>query len=141
MAIRKVTPKSDRGSLKDLVAVQSGEVEAEEAPTPFELRLKNLYESSRHNKEMQASLGFITTDYIGDKNAIPLSAYRIREVVKNIKSKSGDVINLLSQQMSGYITGELTDEAVSVVNNYNKRGLIRTASTKKPPVFWRARKS
>lgn len=137
MPIRKVKPRSDRGSLKDL-AVNSIDLESEMPPTSYEIRLKKLYEFAEtyKDKALQAASGFITTNYIGDKNALPLSAFRIREMVNDIKSKSPDIINNLSQEMGGYIQDELSADAIA----YLSKKRIKIAS-KHQPSFWRASKS
>lgn len=137
MPIRKVKPRSDRGSLKDLVA-NPIDSEPEMEPTAYEIRLKKLYEFAETYKDraLQAASGFITTNYISDKNALPLSAFRIREMVNDIKSKSPDIINKLTQEMSGYIQDELSADAIA----YLTRKRIKIAS-KHQPSFWRARKS
>lgn len=137
MAIRTVKQYTDRGSIKNLV--KSNEIsEPEDIPLPSELRMKQLYEFAQLNKDknMQSALGLITTDYISDKNAIPLSVYRIRQIVEDIKSTSGDKINNLAAQFLGYMSDELSPDAIEYLN---KKGTqIKTASIRKPPSFWRA---
>jgi hypothetical protein len=139
MAIRSVKQKTDRGNIKDL-ARSSDLIDSDMLPTSIELRLKKLYEYSQLNKDndLQSALGFITTDYISDKNALPLSIYRIRQIVENIKSTSSDKIDKLSQELSGYISDELSSEAIDFLNK--KRILNKTASSRKAPSFWRASK-
>lgn len=140
MPIRSVKQKSDRGKLKDLVSSEDFQ-EATLPPTSYELRIQRLYDFSLLNRDktLQAALGFITTDYISDKNALPLSAYRLRQIVDEIKSKSFDSINMLSQQIGGYINDEIGAEAIAYLNT--RRARVKTASVKKTPIFWRASKS
>jgi hypothetical protein len=136
MAIRTVKQHTDRGSLKNLV--KSNEISKPEAiPLPSELRMKQLYEFAQLNKDknMQSALGFITTDYISDKNAIPLSVYRIRQIVEDIKSTSGDKINNLAAQFLGYMSDELSSDAINYLNK--RDALTKTASVRRPPSFWR----
>lgn len=136
MPIRTVKQYTDRGKIKDLA--KAGEVtEPEALPSPSELRMKKLFEYAQLNKDknLQAALGFITTDYIADKNAIPLSAYRIRQVVADIKAKSSGKIDALSQQFVGCLGDELSPETIDYLNS--RRPRVKTASVRKP-VFWRA---
>jgi hypothetical protein len=137
MPIRTVKQRTDRGKIKDLA--KPGEAsEPESMPSSFELRMKRLYEYSQLNKDqgLQSALGFITTDYISDKNALPLSVYRIRKIVDDIKSKSAGQIDQLSQEFVGYMTDELSPETIAYLNK--KRARVKTASVRKPPIFWRA---
>jgi len=136
MPIRSVPQRSDRGKIKDLS--KDLLLDNDEPPTPYEIRLKKLYEFSEtyNNKELQSSLGFITTNYISDKNALPLSVYRIRQLVNEIKSKSPDTINQLSQQIGRYIQDGISVYAMAYLA---KKTLIKTASIK-PRLFWRASK-
>jgi hypothetical protein len=137
MPIRTVKQYTDRGKIKDLA--KPGEVnEPETIPSPSELRMKKLYEYAQLHKDqlLQSALGFITTDYISDKNALPLSAYRIRTIIEDIKAKSGGKIDQLSQQFVGYMTDELSPEAIEYLTK--KRARVKTASARKPPSFWRA---
>jgi len=137
MPIRTVKQYSDRGKIKDLA--RSFEVgEPEVGPSPFELRMKKLFEFAQlcKDQKLQEALGFITTDYVSDKNALPLTAYRVRQMISDIKSKSSTDIDRLSQDLSGYMTGdEISQEAIDYITR-NKR--IKTASARKPPLFWRA---
>jgi hypothetical protein len=137
MPIRNVKQQSDRGKIKDLArTIEIGESEV--VPSAFELRMKKLFEFAQltNNKDLQSVLGFITTDYISDKNALPLSAYRIRQVVADIKSKSSE-IDKLSQELNGFLNPlETTPEAEAYWKN--KLALKKTASKKRKPPFWRA---
>src|ERR1700722_17326603 len=101
MTIRAVKQHTDRGSIRDLVKSSEIGNELSTQPYPYEIRMKKLFEYAQLHKDknLQSSLGFITTAYISDKNALPLSIYRIRQIVDDIKSKSADRINLLSQQL------------------------------------------
>lgn len=129
MPIRRVKTPSERGSIKDIAAGDTPYF----PPEPFELRAKQLFEHGAltNNKELQAATGFITTDYIADKNALPLSAYRIRQVVADIKSKSPDHIEQLSQEMEACISFEKSPEAVAYWKN--KEARVKTASVRKTP--------
>jgi hypothetical protein len=140
MAIRTVKQHTDRGSIKDLVAKAKDPVVSELSPLPSELRMKKLYEYAQINKDsgLQGAMGFITTDYISDKNALPLSIYRIRKIVDDIKSKSGDKIDLLSQQLAGCFEEKLSD--VLGKEYVKQKAMIKRASSRKPPSFWRASK-
>lgn len=138
MPIKTVKQRSDRGKIKDLVTlIEDKEIDL--PPTSYEIRMKKLYEFAEtyNNKELQLSLGFITTNYISDKNALPLSAYRIRQVVNDIKSKTPDLINQMSQQMGGYIQDEIGAEAIAYLTRKKR---IKTASHCRPS-FWRVSKS
>lgn len=130
MPIRAVKQYSDRGSFS----------EPQEQPTKSELRLKKLFEFAQNTKnvDLQSALGFITTDYIADKNALPLSVYRIRQVVDDIKSKSTDSINQFAQELQDHISNELSSETVDYLNN--KRAIKKSASVRRPPSFWRVSK-
>lgn len=136
MPIRTVKQRTDRGKIKDL-ARPIDVVEAEIEPSAFELRMKKLFEFAQLCKDtnMQSALGFITTDYIADKNALPLSAYRIRQMISDIKSKSSVEIDRLSQDLSGYMMeDEISQEAIAYITRKRR---IKTASVRKP-LFWRA---
>lgn len=136
MPIRTVKQHTDRGKIKDL-ARPFEVVEQEAAPSSFELRMKNLFEFAQLCKDtgLQSALGFITTDYIADKNALPLSAYRIRQMISDIKSKSPEAIDRLSQDLAGYMKAdEIGQDAIDYIT---KRKRIKTASARKPPVFRR----
>lgn len=97
MSIRKIKQYSDRGKIQDL----TNKHESEAPPLPFELRLKRLYEHAVNANDhgILKELGFITTDYVGDKTALPLTIYRIKQIVADIKSKSPE-IDRLSAQLS-----------------------------------------
>lgn len=130
MPIRAVKQRSERGKIKDLTG------EPEVSPTPFELRAKKLFEyAQKHqNKELMAQTGFITTDYIADKNALPLSVYRIRRIVDDIKSKSPGSIERLSQEFLDCIAPiESTLESDAYWKN---KTILKIASVRKP-AFWR----
>jgi hypothetical protein len=137
MSIRAVKPRTDRGSIKDLA--KPGEAnDPEFMPHPSELRMKTLYEFAQLHKDnkLQSALGFITTDYISDKNALPLSIYRIRQIVDDIKSKSAGEIDKLSELFSRYMKDEISSETIEYLNT--KRAMVKNASVRKPPTFWRA---
>jgi len=131
MPIRTVKQHSDRGKIKDLVN-QEPAID----PSPTELRMKKLFEYSQLNKDLglESVLGFITTDYISDKNALPLSIYRLRKIVDDISSRPDSKVMQWRQQFEQVVFSEgLSREAQS----YLKKKLIKTASTNKP-IFWRA---
>lgn len=139
MPIRPVKQHSDRGKIKDLTRVEDC-YQSEEIRIPSELRMKRLVEfaESSKDKKMQSAMGFITTDYIADKNALPLSAYRIRQVVADIKSKSSGQIDELTQEFQSCISFERDPEAEAYWNN--KQAMVKNASVRKSPAFWRARR-
>jgi hypothetical protein len=134
MPIRKVKQYSDRESIKNL----SERIASEEPLSASEVRMQKLFDFAQktHDSSMQAALGLITTDYIADKNAIPLSAYRIRQMVADIKSKSSSGIDELSQELSGFFGIEETPESKAYWDNKKQ---VKTASKRKPP-FCRANK-
>jgi hypothetical protein len=145
MPTRPTRQYSERGSLKDIKA-QNEEAQAFPyevnsitlEPTPLELRLQKLYDFSKKNNDQNllAASGFITTDYIADKNAMPLSVYRLRKTIDDIKSRSPGQIESLCQDFMTCLTPvELTSES----NAYwkNKLAMVKTASIRKPPVFRR----
>lgn len=122
MSFKKARQYSDRGSIKNLSQKQ----EVGSPPRAFELRLKKLFEFAQDNKDhnLQAALGFITTDYIHDKNALPLIVYRIRQTVADIKNKSPGKIEKLQLQF---------EKCFGINSNQ-----IKTASAWKSPIFRRA---
>lgn len=137
MPTRRVKTYSDRGSIRDLGKTKPQE---EEIPTPAELRLKRLYEYAQVHRDSQllSALGFITTDYISDKNALPLSIYRIRQIIGDIKKKSGSKIDELAQEFAVHFQNPHQD----VINIFlGLRSLEKIASPRKPPVFRRVSKS
>jgi hypothetical protein len=137
MSIRKVKQYSDRGKIKDLASRRVAESEAELLPS--DQRLKRLYEYAKlhHDRGILGALAFITTDYVEDKNALPLTAYRLRETVSNISKISGDKIHQLKIQLDECFEDELSSEALNYIN---KNKLIKTASVR-DPIFRRVRKS
>jgi hypothetical protein len=140
MPIRSVKQRSDRGSLKDLVnSSVPPTVVVEVQPSASEIRLKKLYEFAQLHKDykLQAGLGIITTDYIADKNALPLSIYRIKKTVDDIKAKSPGKIEKLQEQFDGIFGEVLSQEALDYISKGRIR--VKTASVRKP-VFWRASK-
>lgn len=145
MPARPIRQYSERGSLKDIKA-QNEEAQAfpyevnsiTVEPTPLELRLQKLYDYSKKNndQDLLAASGFITTDYIADKNAMPLSAYRLRKTIDDIKSKSPGKIESLSQDFLTCLAPiEPTTESTAYWKN--KLAMVKTASVKKAPVFRR----
>lgn len=127
MPIRKVKQYSDRGKIKDLINKQ----ESEAPLLPSELRLQKLYEyaSKNNNHSVLKELGFITTDYIEDKNALPLTIYRIRQIVADIKSKSPDIDQcgiLLSKVLFS------TDNILKIDAFLAGKKMVKNASRKLP---------
>lgn len=137
MPIRRVKQHSDRGSIKNLVPREINVTNIETPPTPSELRFKRLYEYATTYKDtkLAQALGVITTDYIGDKSALPLSIYRIKQVVEDIKSKSGYEIEKLEQQFAEHLSDPIEPELLNYLAGRKVR--VKTASRRKPPVFRR----
>jgi hypothetical protein len=134
MPIRKVKQYSDRGKIQDLASKQ----ESEAPPLPSELRLRRLYEYAKQHNDtgILNALGFITTDYVADKSALPLIAYRIRSVIADIKSKSGTKIQQMTEELQGCFGPPLSKEAADYIT-VNK--MVKVASKKMPPVFRRVK--
>lgn len=140
MPIRTVKQHSDRGKIKDL-ARTFDVTETEVSPSPFELRMKKLFEFAQlcKDQKLQSALGFITTDYVSDKNALPLTAYRVRQMISDIKSKSNGEIDRLSQDLAGYMMeDEISPEAIDYITRKKR---IKTASARKAPLFRRVSRS
>ena len=138
MPIRRVSQRSDRGSLKELARPHEIDVtHSELPPTAPELRYKKLYEYATTYKDTKLSqaLGVITTDYIADKNALPLSIYRIKKVVEDIKSRSGHEIEKLEQQFTGHLSDPISPELIDYLFKHKK--IKKTAAARQPPVFRR----
>lgn len=87
MSIRSVKSYSERGSIKD---IQNNSVEANTPATPFELRLKLLYENAFDNKNAQLinSLGLIVMD---GNYRDPGVLLKHREYVKSLTLNSKNV--------------------------------------------------
>src|ERR1700679_2286671 len=86
MPYRTVKPHSDRGSLRDLKEkLESGNDDKLPA-TPFELRVKELYESAMIQKDeaLIESLGLIA---ISGSPKDPVSIFRHREYVNSLSKK------------------------------------------------------
>jgi hypothetical protein len=133
MPIRTVKQHSDRGKIKDLVN-QEPTID----PSPTELRMKKLFEYSQLNKDqgLESVLGFITTDYISDKNALPLSIYRLRKIVDDISSRPDSKVAHWKQLFEHVFSEGLSREA----QDYLKKKIVKRASTTQP-IFWRASRS
>lgn len=136
---------SDRGNIKELKASQALESlydvkPIDKEPTPLELRLQKLYDYSKQHNDtnLMAASGFITTDYIADKNALPLSVYRLRKTIDDIKSRSGSTVNEWTTKLTECFPVGLRDALIAEERRY--KSLIKTASKRKPPVFWRVEK-
>ena len=127
MAIRSVKSYSDRGSLKNLTKRQEDEVPF----SPSELRIKKLYDYACAHTDVGIldSLGFITTDYIHDKNALPLSVYRLRKIVAEISAKPGSKILEMKQDLDNCFFGN-EEHCLAVVKSENRQHecLIKVAS-------------
>jgi hypothetical protein len=136
MPIRTVKQTSDRGSIKNIAKNNTEIFDCELKPQPFEIRLKKLFELYGNDKKMQPILGFITTDYISDKSALPLNVYRLRQIVADIKAKNSKQIDRLSYEISACMKNEISDSTVAYLT---RRSRIKTASAKRP-VFWRVNK-
>lgn len=134
MPIRRVSQRSDRGSIKDIAHPQEINVTNRELPpTASELRYKKLYEYATTYKDtrLAQALGVITTDYIADKNALPLSIYRIRQVVEDIKSRSGVEIEKLQQQFAEHLANPVSQQIVDYLSI--KKAIRKVASARKTP--------
>lgn len=105
-----------------------------------ELRLRNLYEYARFNKDtaLESALGFITTDDIVDKNALTLSTYRLRQVVADIISKSAENINKLSQDFSDCFVEGLSEALGKEFIKH--KSMVKLANNRKA-LFWRVSNS
>jgi len=133
MSIRKVKQYSDRGKIKDL-----GSRHESEAPTlPSELRLKKLYEYAKLHNDVGIlnALGFITTEYVGDKNALPLTVYRIKQIVADISSRPGSKVQELKEFFDRCINPSLSQEAMDYL--FLRKMLKKVASKNREPAFRR----
>ena len=97
MPIRPVMPRSERGSLKDVLNGESYE-----PPTAEELKLKQLYEHSEatNDEKLQEALGFIVMPYSNDRSSYPVSLYRHREYINSLSKKMADKIEQTKQQLA-----------------------------------------
>ena len=134
MPIRNVKQYSDRGKIQDL----NNKRESEAPPLPSELRLQRLYEYAKKNNDhgILKELGFITTNYVSDKNALPLTIYRIRNIIADIKSKSGDKIQKMTEELRDCFESSLSVKAADYLFT-NK--IVKVACRKMPPVFRRVK--
>jgi hypothetical protein len=136
--IRRLSQTTDRGNIKDLAHPRKMEVGLDKDLlfTSTELRFKKLYEYAQtyKDKKLQQALGIITTDYIADKNALPLSIYRLKQVIEDIKSKSGGEIIRLEGLFSKHLSRGISDDTVIYLSRKKR---IKTATICKPPVFRR----
>lgn len=133
MAIRKVKQYSDRGKIKDLASRQESEAPA----LPSELRLKRLYEHAKLHNDVGIlnALGFITTDYVGDKNALPLTAYRIKQIIADISSRPGNRIRELKELFDTCVSPPLSQAALDYL--FLQKVIKKVASKKREPSFRR----
>lgn len=99
-------------------------------PTKFELRMKSLYEYAiKHNdNELLRYSGFITTNYIEDKNALPLSVYRLRKIIEDIKLRDSKKISDLKVEMSSYLRNPTPVKDVIKKTASTKRSVFRRVS-------------
>lgn len=127
MAIRSVKQYSDRGSLKNLTQRQEDEVPY----SSTELRIRKLYDYAHTHADAGVldCLGFITTDYIGEKNALPLSVYRLRKIVSDISNKPGNKILEMKQNLDNCFFGN-EEHCLAVVKSEIRQheSLIKVAS-------------
>lgn len=133
MPIHRVSQPTDRGNIKNLAHPHEINVTYNDpSPISSELRYKKLYEYAATHKDIKLvqALGIITTDYISDKNALPLSIYRIRQTVEDIKSRSGHQIEKLQQQFIGHLKDPVSPK---LINYLSKHKRIKTASISKTP--------
>lgn len=123
----KLKVYSDRGKISNLTKKHEDEIPV----TPMEERLKKLYEHAQvtHDKGLEDSLGFITTPYISDKAALPLSIYKLREIVSILSTKPGNKIAEMRQELEPCFDSPVIE----------KSGLSKTASriARKPGPFRR----
>jgi hypothetical protein len=135
MSIRRAPQYSDRGSIRDLVSDPMPAVKF----TSAELRYKKLYEYAQINKDQKliSAMGIITTDSIGDKKALSLNTYRIRQDINNIKAKSPDKFVQLTSQFESFFNEPVSE---AYLDYLNKARIIKSASVRKPPVFRRVSK-
>lgn len=127
MPIRAVSSYSDRGKLKNLNQLHENEIPF----TRSELRLQELYNYAHTHADtgLLNCLGFITTDYIGDKNALPLSVYRLRKVVEDIKARPGSRFLEMKQDLDNcFFSNEEHCLAVIKSENRQRESLIKVAS-------------
>lgn len=134
MSVRNVKQYSDRGKIKDLASRH----ESEAPILPSELRLKKFYEYAKLHNDIGilTAIGFITTDYVSNKNALPLTVYRIKQIVADISSRPGNKIQEFKELFESSISPILSKEA-SVYLQINK--MIKSATAKKPPAFRRVK--
>jgi hypothetical protein len=137
MPVRKAKQYSDRGKISDLAKAEDI-VASTEPVTPFESRIRKMFEFAKLNNDekLLAATGIITTDYISDKNSLPLSVYRLRKIVSDIKSKSSAQIDSLSDRFTGQLKLGITAEAAAYFDSQN---IIKLANRRKS-CFWRVSK-
>lgn len=104
MPIRRVQQQSDRGSIRDLA---NGDDE-KYPPTPYELRLKGLYEHAMVTRDqaLLESLGLIA---INGSAKDPISVFRHREYVKSLSEKLSEQIKQTSQEIEGCLAVDDSD--------------------------------
>lgn len=127
MPIRTVKQYSDRGSLKNLSQRHEDEVPY----STIELRIKKLYDYAHTHADASVldCLGFITTEYINDKNALPLSVYRLRKIVSDISNKSGNKILKMKQDLDNcFFSSEKHCLTAIKSESRQRESLIKVAS-------------
>lgn len=122
MSIRRVKQFSDRGKIADL---SERHVDNDILPSSEEIRLKKLYEYAQYSKDnnLLSVLGFITTNYIEDKNALPLSVYRLRKIVEDIAIKSNGNVERMRNELLDCFGSAIVKEA-----SYRKSPVFRRVS-------------
>lgn len=117
MPIRTVKQHSDRGSIKELGTGDN------EPATPFELRLKHMYEYAVASRDeaMQASLGFIVMNNPGDRSAYPVNLYRHREYIKSLNAKLADEINKTAQEIELCLSTSYHEKQIQDVFAYHAK--------------------
>ena len=118
MPIRPVSSYSDRGKIKNLNNLHENEVPF----TSIELRLKELYTYAHTHADTNLlnCLGFITTDYINEKNALPLSVYRLRKIVADISNRLDSKILEMKQNLDNCFFGN-EEHCLAVVKSESRQ--------------------
>ena len=144
MPIRSVKQQSDRGSIKDIQKSVNdflGE-QPQKPPTPYELRLKSLYEQAviSHDQALLDSLPFIA---INGSAKNPVSILRHKEYVSSLSVKLAEQIKKTEQELAQCFIGRidsapemLMKEAEYKRDHYREiivsDGVVKTASAINP---------
>ncbi len=107
-----------------------------------EERLQKLFTTAMNsgNPKLISALGIITTKHVGDKRAVSIHIYRLKEIIANVRAKLGTYIDELEKE---YITWLQPTELAPVTESYLTRRsymtkeLVKTASKFQGPVFRR----